>query len=520
MTSTEHPPDPGFPRELRPIVVTGLVLGTIMLGVTSTIVNVSLPQMQAELGATPDQIGWVLTSFLVASVVTMPLTGFLADSLGRRRLLLGSYAGFIATSMLCGFSQTLAELVAFRILQGIFGGSIIPLTQSTIAHIYPPEERGRGMAIWGIGTTAAPLIGPLLGGWLTDVASWHWSFFINAPVGALGFLVCWRFLPDSPKRPRRLDWSGLLLLALAVGGFQYVLDRGNGEDWFDSTQIRVAALLSGCGFIGFALHSWRGAEQPILRLEVFRDRNFSAATSIITVASFGMFGLMFLHPQMAESVLRFPALETGYTMAPRGIALTVAMLMMGRYLGRIDTRLILAFGLSCASFGSYMASLGTLDTDLFWLAWVAMVQGFGMGFVWIPLATLGLWTIPARLAPEAAGLYSLVRTFGQSAGVAIIGTEYARGIQAAWAQLIGYVNAYSPAVTDYLSRLDRTDLDPLALELLSRELQQQAQLISISHAYQIIALSFLMTIPLLLLIGHSGAMRRPAAAAASAPPGT
>jgi DHA2 family multidrug resistance protein len=251
------------------LVTVAVMAATVMQVLDTTIVNVALPQMQGELGATSDQISWVLTSYLVASAICMPLTGYLTDKLGRRRYLLLSISGFVLASMLCGVALNLGQLVVFRLLQGVFGAALVPLSQAIMVDNYPREQRGKAMAIWGMGVMVGPIAGPTLGGWLTDMFDWRWTFFINLPVGLLSLLLA-RQVPDTPKRERDIDWLGLLLISLAIGGIQYVLDRGNGDDWFSSTGIVVAALLAVLGAVGFIWRGLSGSAHPCSTCTCFR----------------------------------------------------------------------------------------------------------------------------------------------------------------------------------------------------------------------------------------------------------
>src|SRR6185436_448491 len=254
---------------------------TLIQVLDTTIVNVALPHMQGELGATSDQISWVLTSYLVSSAIFMPLTGYFTDVWGRKRFLLICITGFVAASALCGISQSLGQIVFFRLLQGVFGAALVPLSQAIMADAYPPHERGKAMAIWGLGVMVGPVLGPTLGGWLTDVASWRWTFYINLPVGALSIFLAWQFVPETGRRARRMDWTGLALLGTGIAALQYLLDRGSQQDWFAANDIRLAALLGVAGLGLFGWHSWRRGREALFDLRIFQDRNFAMSCLVM-----------------------------------------------------------------------------------------------------------------------------------------------------------------------------------------------------------------------------------------------
>src|SRR3954452_16619894 len=280
----------------RLLITFAVMSATLIQVLDTTIVNVALPHMQGELGANTDQISWVLTSYLVASGIFMPLTGYFSDVWGRKRYLLVSIAGFVLASALCGISQSVGQIVAFRLLQGVFGAALVPLSQAIMADAYPLEERGSAMAIWGLGVMVGPVLGPTLGGWLTDVASWRWTFYINVPVGALSLALALRFVPDTPRRARSLDWTGFTLLAIGVAGFQYFLDRGKQQDWFAANDIRLSAVLAVVALTVFVWYCLPRGERAVLDVRMFRDRNFATACLLIAALGLGMFGGLVIQP--------------------------------------------------------------------------------------------------------------------------------------------------------------------------------------------------------------------------------
>ena len=301
-------------------VLTGIAVmaATIMQVLDTTIVNVALPDMAGELNATPDNIGWVLTSYLIASAIIMPLTGYITDRIGQKRFLLISITGFVISSALCGMATSLTEIVLFRFIQGVFGASLVPLSQSIMLQIFPGEQRGKAMAIWSMGVMVAPIMGPTLGGWLTEEWSWRWTFYINLPVGIVSILLALRHVHDTPRRERRMDWMGFATLALGIGAVQLVLDRGNQDDWFSSKLLVFATFLSIASFIVFIVYTVTGKHHPLFDLRIFRDRNFLAASLIMTTIGIGFFGGMFLQSLYLQNFLGYPTFEAGLYMAPRG----------------------------------------------------------------------------------------------------------------------------------------------------------------------------------------------------------
>src|SRR5205823_8571675 len=351
------------------MITLAVMSATLIQVLDTTIVNVALPHMAGELGASTDQVSWVLTSYLVSSAIVMPLTGYFSDTRGRKRFLLVCIAGFVAASALCGISQSLAEIVGFRLLQGVFGAALVPLSQAIMTDAYPIEERGKAMAIWGLGVMVGPVLGPTLGGWLTDFASWRWTFYINVPVGALSFFLASQYVPDSVRRERRMDWIGLALLGSGIAGLQYMLDRGTSQDWFAANDIRIAALLGIVGVGGFIFHSLRLGEHALFDLHIFRDRNFAMACLVMAALGLGLFGGLVMQPILLEGLLGYPIVTTGLVMAPRGVATAIAMVVAGKMVGRTDPRYLVGAGMLVSAAGSYAMTLYTLEVSTFWIIW-------------------------------------------------------------------------------------------------------------------------------------------------------
>ena len=507
---------PELPTGAARLMITLAVMSATLIQVLdTTIVNVALPHMAGELGATTDQISWVLTSYLVSSAIVMPLTGYFAETLGRKRFLLICIAGFVAASALCGIAQNLAQIVGFRLLQGVFGAALVPLSQAIMTDSYPFEDRGKAMAIWGLGVMVGPVLGPTLGGWLTDIASWRWTFYINVPVGALSLFLAYQYVEPGETRKRRMDWTGLALLGAGVAGLQYVLDRGTTQDWFSALDIRVAAGVGVGGVAGFVVHSLSRGREALFDLRIFADRNFSMACVVMMFIGLGLYGGLVLQPILLEGLLDYPIVTTGLVMAPRGVATAIAMLVVGRLVGRVDARLLVGTGMVVSALGSWAMSHYSLDVGMWRLIWPAFLQGMGLGLIFVPLSTIAYTTLPRQRMAEAAGIYSLVRTLGSAAGISVVTTILAREQQVNWNELGGYVTRFNPAVVAYLKSLHLTPTDPHAAAVIAAEIGRQSEMSAIVDVFRLTAWSFIALLPLVFLLrrAHRGS---PAPAAADA----
>jgi DHA2 family multidrug resistance protein len=497
----------------RLMITLAVMSATLIQVLDTTIVNVALPHMSGELGATTDQISWVLTSYLVSSAIVMPLTGYFSDTLGRKRFLLGCIAGFVAASALCGIAQSLAQIVAFRLLQGVFGAALVPLSQAIMSDAYPPEERGKAMAIWGLGVMVGPVLGPTLGGWLTEYASWRWTFYINVPIGALSLFLATQYVPDTERRPRRMDWTGLALLGTGVAGLQYMLDRGTSQDWFAATDIRISAVAAAAGLAGFAYHSLRRGRDALFDLRIFKDRNFAVACGVMAAMGLGLFGGLVLQPILLEGLLGYPIVTTGLVMAPRGVATAVAMIVVGRLVAKTDPRLLVGAGMLLSAAGSYAMTYYSLDVTTFWIIWPAALQGLGLGLIFVPLSTIAYATLERSRMAEAAGIYSLVRTVGAAAGISVVTTLLTRQAQVLWNELGAHVTKFNPALIEYLRHLNLSPTDPQAMALVAAQIAQQAQLGAMLDVFTVTTWSFLAMLPLVFLLKRSKGSPPPAAAA-------
>lgn len=484
----------------RMLIVIAIMSATLMQVLDTTIVNVALPHMQGSLGAAPDQISWTLTSYMVASAIIMPLTGYFSDRIGRKNHLIWCIIGFTISSALCGAANSLSMIVLFRLMQGIFGAALVPLSQAILVDIYPPEELGKAMAIWGTGIMVGPVLGPTLGGYLTEIANWRWTFYINVPVGIFSTLLAWRVVPDTIKKARNFDWLGFILIAIAIGSMQYFLDRGNQEDWFNSQSIQITALVSVFGFISFIIYNYFQRGQIVFDLNVFKDRNFTLATLMFVVMGVGIYGSMVIQPLLLENLLNYPVFTAGLMMTPRAIFVMLSMIIAGKITNRFDPRIIVTIGIILCAIGTYACMYYTIEINKVWLIWPLMIQGFGMGLIFVPMSAIAFATLPEKLRVEGAGISSLLRTIGGSIGIAVTVTIFTRHTQIAWNQLVGFVQPYNPALSQYLHSIGMQASNPLAATVVASELANQAQMLAFINVFAFIMWSFLVLLPFVLLL--------------------
>ncbi len=428
MTANANEPQGGS----RFFVALAVMAATVIQVLDTTIVNVALPHMAGELSASTDQISWVLTSYIVAASIVMPMTGYLTDRLGRRRYLLISIAGFVIASALCGIATSLPEIVLFRLLQGVFGASLVPLSQAIMVDSYRMHERGKALAIWGMGVLVAPILGPTIGGWLTETIDWRWNFYINVPIGVLSFLLAARHVPDTPVKARGMDWLGLAYLAMFVGALQYLLDRGQQEDWFSAGSIRIAAVVLFAGLALFVVHSVLSKRQTLFNIRMFGDCNFTAASIVGGAMGLSLFGGMLLQPVLFDNLLQYPTFDTGLAMMPRGIGSLISMLVVGRLVGKMGAKPLIFFGIATGILGAWMMTHVGLDASASTMIVPLILQGIGVGFVFVPLSAVAFATLPKSLSAETAGVYSLIRSIGSSIGISIVSVSMTRGAQASW----------------------------------------------------------------------------------------
>lgn len=484
----------------RGLITLTVMLATIMQALDTTIANVALPHMQGSVGATQDQISWVLTSYIVASAIFMPLTGFLAGRYGRKRLFILSVVGFTLTSMLCGAAQSLGQIVAFRFLQGVFGASLVPLSQAVMLDSYPREKHGSAMALWGVGVMIGPILGPSLGGWLTEYYSWRWVFYINLPFGVLAWLGLSTFLQETPlDRQRRFDLLGFALLSLGIGALQMMLDRGESLDWFASAEVVAEALLCVLALYLFTVHIFTH-DHPFIEPGLLRDRNFALGLVFIFVVGIILLATMALLPPFLQGLMGYPIIDVGLLLAPRGLGTMAAMMLVGRLSGKVDPRALILLGLGLISFSLWRMSLFSLDTPGRDIVVTGITQGLGLGFIFVPLSTLTFSTLAPRYRNEATALYSLMRNIGSSIGISIVISYLAQRVQINHAAYADYIDA---------SRLPlRLAVESGALELASPQglaranqlLNQQAATLAYLQDFRLMMWITLAAVQLLLLL--------------------
>lgn len=481
----------------RGLIAVSVMLATIIQTLDMTIANVALPNMQGSLSATQDQISWVLTSYIVAAAIMTPPTGYIAARLGRRRMFMLAVAGFTVASLLCGLATSLEQMIVFRLLQGVFGASLIPLSQAVLLDVYPPEKHGAAMAMWGVGVMIGPVLGPTLGGWLTEYYDWRWVFLINLPIGALALLGVFAFVPETKRQNLRFDAFGFALLSLAIGALQMMLDRGHHLGWFDSTEVWIEAVVTVLCLYMFVVHMFT-ADKPFLTPALFADRNFVTGMCFIFIVGIILLATMALMPPFLQSLLGYPVATTGMVLAPRGIGTMITMLAMGRLVNRVDPRLLLTIGFGLIAVSLWEMSRFTDDVSRFTIVWTGFIQGLGLGFVFVPMSTLTFGTLPMEHRTEAASLYSLMRNMGSSIGVSIVVTLLARNVQINHAQLAEHINPYNRLL--WQNGVGERLADPGTLALLNAEVNRQAALISYLNDFKLMMFIALATMPLLVLL--------------------
>jgi MFS transporter, DHA2 family, multidrug resistance protein len=480
----------------RGLLVVSVMLATLMQALDTTIANVALPNMQGSLSATQDQVSWVLTSYIVAAAIATPATGWLASVMGRRRLLLIAIGGFTIASILCGVATNISQMVAFRLLQGLFGAALVPISQSTLLDVFPREKHGAAMAMWGMGVMIGPILGPPLGGWLTDAYSWHWVFLINVPIGALGIFGVAASLPSDDTKPSRFDWRGFGFLAMGIGALQLFLDRGEQQDWFSSVEIQIEAALAFLGFYLYVVH-WLSSDKPFLNLGLFKDRNFLASNIFIFVLGVVLFATMALLPPFLQNLMNYPVVTTGILLAPRGVGTLIAMMMVGRLMARgADARLIAAIGMALTVYSLWQMVHFGIDVPPGLVVTAGVIQGFGLGLVFVPISTVAYSTLPSSARTEAAGIFSLMRNIGSSVGISIVITLLSRNTQINHAEIAERVTPYSYAHLPAIWNMQST----ASLVALNGEVTRQASAIAFLNDFWLMMVMTLIAIPLLLLL--------------------
>src|SRR3954463_13771181 len=499
-------------KQINPwLIAVSVMFATFMEVLDTTVVNVSLPHIAGTLSATIDEATWALTSYLVANAIILPMTGWLASMFGRKNLLMASVVGFTLSSLLCGLAPTLGMLIVFRIMQGATGGALQPLSQAVLLEAFPPHERGKAMGFWGLGIVTAPILGPVLGGWLTDSYSWRWVFYINIPVGIASIVMTKLYIFDPAylrQETSKVDYWGIGLLALWISALQIALDLGQQRDWFSSPFIVTLTVFAVGGVIAFIVREWTTAE-PIVDLRVFKDRTYSAGVFLMTTLGFVLYGSLVLLPIMLQTLLGYPSLQAGIAMAPRGMGSMLGMPIVGFLIGKVDSRLMVAIGLVAGA--GTLVWLGQLNLNAgYWdIFWPQFWQGLGLSGIFVPLTTISMDRISREKMGNATSLFNLMRNLGGSVGIAMTGTMLARQTQS-------YVNVYGANVDAY-SPTTRTafeaarsgflaagaDMPPAtqrAYAALFGSVQQQATMVSFVTLFRMLGVIFLFLLPLILVM--------------------
>jgi MFS transporter, DHA2 family, multidrug resistance protein len=501
----------------RAAITFSIMLATIMQGVDNTIANVALPHIQGSLSAAQDQIAWVLTSYIVAAAITMPLTGWLAGRFGIKYVFLISVGGFTLASALCGSATSLSELVIFRLLQGICGAGLVPLSQSILMQINPPERHGQAIAVWGIGVMLGPIFGPMLGGWLTENYSWRWIFYINLPVGLVAFLGIMIFIREGRHAHREaFDFFGFTTLSIAIGALQMMLDRGELKDWFGSTEIWVEAAVAGVAGYLFVVHTATAGERSFLNRDLLKNANFAVGTILMFFVGGILSGTLALIPTMLQSLMDYPVFTTGLVTSPRGIGTMAAMFIVGRLTNRIDNRLIILAGLLMTVVSLWQMTGFSLQMGMAPVITSGLLQGFGLGCTFVPLNTLALSNLPRHILTQGTALRSLMRNLGGSIGISVFEALLTQNTQIVHSRLIEHLRPDNPLARAPFLLSPYSLTSPSGVAALNAEVTRQAAMVAYIDVYIFMMMIVVVTIPLLLLVRPPP--RRPTAPAALASP--
>ncbi|MGA9778803.1 MAG: DHA2 family efflux MFS transporter permease subunit [Limisphaerales bacterium] len=518
--------DAGFHDEWRPrhnpwLIALGVMLATFMQVLDTSIANIALPHIAGNLSATTDEATWVLTSYLVSNAIILPMTGWLGNYFGRKRLLLWCVALFTLASVVCGAALNLPMLILARVFQGAGGGAMVPIAQAVLLESFPPNRRGMAMAIFMQGVVVAPIIGPTLGGWITDNYSWRWVFYINVPVGVLAMFLAQWFVEDPPyiKRNKKaaIDFIGFGLLALWLATLQIVLDKGQEADWFGAEWVRWFTAVSALAMIGFIAWEFT-VKHPLVDLRILRNRNFAVGLVLITVVVAILYGTTVELPLFLQTLMGYPALQSGYALSPRGAAAFVTTIVVGRLVGRIRNRWLMCVGFPVLAMACFMLSDINLQVSESAVIWPSVINGVAISFIFVPLTTATMGHLPQEQMSNATGLYNLMRNLGGSFGIAFVTTMIARGAQAHQALMAGHLASANPAFTHYLSALQNTlarqsgpaTATNRAYGLIYQMLDRQAHLWAFVDNFTLLGWLALGCIPLLFLFKRIQRGKKPA----------
>ncbi|MGH7110136.1 MAG: DHA2 family efflux MFS transporter permease subunit [Stellaceae bacterium] len=486
----------GTPNRLAITLCVGLA--TIMQALDTTIANISIPYIQGSMAANLDEANWVLTSYIVAAAIMTPPTGYLAGRFGRKRLFLITIVGFTIASMLTGRAESIGEIVVFRFVQGAFGAALVPLSQAVLLDTYPTEQHGRAMSYWGMAVMLGPILGPVIGGWLTENVSWRWDFYINVPIGALAFAGIMIFLPETPRVKAKLDWFGFITLSIATAGLQLVLDRGEELDWFASTEIILEAIAAAGAFWLFLVHTFT-VKDPFIKPALFRDRNFTAGIIFVAIVGLILYAPLSLLPPYMQDMMNYPVFTAGIALAPRGIGTMFSMMIAGRLIGKVDTRILLAAGLVMMAWALYAMTGWTPAVSMTTLVINGIVQGAGLGLLFVPLSTVIFATLSVQYRTEGTGIYTYVRNIGSSIGISIVQAMLVSETQINHATIGRYVTPFNRlfahgAIAHFLSPYTAA-----GRALLDSVVSQQALIIAYIDDFKLVMIVSLLALPLLLL---------------------
>ena len=485
------------------LIAASVMLATFMEVLDTSVANVALPHIAGNLSATPEEATWVLTSYLVSNAIILPAANWLGRYFGRKRFLIVCIIIFTLSSALCGAAASLGLLIVARIAQGAGGGALQPIAQAVLMESFPLEKRGSAMAVFGLGVVVAPIIGPTLGGWITDNYSWRWIFYINIPIGILAVVMSNMFVEDPPyireQRPGRIDYVGFGLMALALGTMQLVLDKGQEEEWFSSNFITWFVILSITAAVAFVIWELRSRE-PIVDLRVLANRNFAVGTSLMIVMGIVLYGTIAMLPLFLQTLMGYPAVASGMAVSPRGFGAITSMLIVGRLINRIRGRYLVMFGFSVLAYSIYLFSTINLEISISSIIWPNIISGFAMGFIFVPLTTMALGTLSNEQMGNASGVFNLMRNTGGSVGIAIVTTMLARGAQAHQAMMVAHLTPYDPAFQQRVGEMAaRGATTQQAYAGIYGTLVRQATVLSYIDIFRVLAFLCLLCVPATIL---------------------
>jgi MFS transporter, DHA2 family, multidrug resistance protein len=492
----------------RGVLTLCVMSATLMQSLDGTIANVALPYMRGTFATSQDEMNWVLTSYIVAAAIMTAPTGWLAGRYGRTRVFLITVLSFTAASVMCGLAQSLFQIVLFRVLQGMAGAALVPLSQSVMFDIYPVEKRGSAMALWGLGVMVGPILGPTLGGWLTENYDWRWVFFINVPFGLLAAFGFATFLPETRKLDTRFDWTGFLMLSLAIGAFQMMLDRGGELDWFNSTEIVVEALLAVIGAYCFIVH-FLLARHPFISPRLFVDRNFVVGITFVFIVGLILYATLALLSPYLQVLMAYPVLTAGFILVPRGVGTMVAMVVVGRLVNILSVRILVGFGFVATIYALWLMMGLTPDSAPRAFMISGFIQGLSIGFVFVPLSTVTFNTLPPDIRTQGTGIYSLMRNLGSSIGISVTGTLLIRNTQINHAEIVANsVTPFNQALHNIGVARFWNPLQPAGAALLDHEITRQATTIAYVDDFKLMLILSLAVLPLLLLVRSPDHLRK------------